>query len=123
MRKLGRTGIEVSAYRLGTMVFGEMGDPDHDDCVRMIHRALDATAAIIGPRTRDQPDDQLDDLLVGATHARGDDILDKIDATVPPGTGIGPLDVSCVPPSLTHPHGPAPTPVPRTSRRVSVRMP
>ncbi|MFE4644620.1 aldo/keto reductase [Streptomyces sp. NPDC056730] len=42
MRKLGRTGIDVSAYCLGTMVFGEMGNPDHDDCVRMIHRALDA---------------------------------------------------------------------------------
>ncbi|MFD6342577.1 aldo/keto reductase [Streptomyces sp. NPDC060131] len=42
MRKLGRTGIDVSAYCLGTMVFGRMGNPDHDDCVRMIHRALDA---------------------------------------------------------------------------------
>ncbi|MGE9694777.1 MULTISPECIES: aldo/keto reductase [unclassified Streptomyces] len=42
MRKLGRTGIEVSAYCLGTMVFGKMGNPDHDDCARMIHRALDA---------------------------------------------------------------------------------
>ncbi|MFE2036246.1 aldo/keto reductase [Streptomyces scopuliridis] len=41
MRKLGRTGIEVSAYCLGTMVFSKMGNPDHDDCVRMIHRALD----------------------------------------------------------------------------------
>jgi aryl-alcohol dehydrogenase-like predicted oxidoreductase len=42
MRKLGRTGIEVSAYCLGTMMFGKMGNPDHDDCVGMIHRALDA---------------------------------------------------------------------------------
>jgi aryl-alcohol dehydrogenase-like predicted oxidoreductase len=42
MRKLGRTGIDVSAYCLGTMVFGKMGNPDHDDCVRMIHQALDA---------------------------------------------------------------------------------
>lgn len=42
MRKLGRTGIDVSAYCLGTMMFGKMGNPDHDDCVGMIHRALDA---------------------------------------------------------------------------------
>ncbi|MHC3454977.1 aldo/keto reductase [Streptomyces prasinus] len=42
MRKLGRTGIDVSAYCLGTMVFGELGNPDHDDCVRMIHRVLGA---------------------------------------------------------------------------------
>lgn len=41
MQQLGRTGIEVSAYCLGTMVFGRMGNPDHDDCVGMIHRALD----------------------------------------------------------------------------------
>ena len=42
MRKLGRTGIEVSAYCLGTMVFGKIDNPDQDECVRMIHRALDA---------------------------------------------------------------------------------
>ncbi len=41
MQQLGRTGIEVSAYCLGTMVFGRTGNPDHDDCARMIHRALD----------------------------------------------------------------------------------
>ncbi|SDO71842.1 Predicted oxidoreductase [Lentzea jiangxiensis] len=39
---LGRTGIEVSAYCLGTMMFGQVGNPDQDDCVRIIHRALDA---------------------------------------------------------------------------------
>ncbi|MFE4869289.1 aldo/keto reductase [Streptomyces sp. NPDC056682] len=57
----------------------------------------DVTAAIIGPRTMDQ----LDDLLVGAPLTFGDDILDKIDTIVPPGTDISPLDVSYVPPSLT----------------------
>ncbi len=41
-RTLGRTGIHLSAYCLGTMMFGQVGNPDHDDCVRMIHRALDA---------------------------------------------------------------------------------
>ncbi|MFE7116823.1 aldo/keto reductase [Streptomyces sp. NPDC057654] len=41
-RKLGRTGIEVSAYCLGTMVFGKTGNPDRGECTRMIHRALDA---------------------------------------------------------------------------------
>ncbi|MCX2953983.1 aldo/keto reductase [Lentzea sp. NEAU-D7] len=41
-RVLGRTGIEVSAYCLGTMMFGQVGNPDHDDCVRIVHRALDA---------------------------------------------------------------------------------
>ncbi|MFD8097021.1 aldo/keto reductase [Streptomyces malaysiensis] len=41
-RELGRTGIRVSPYCLGTMVFNPMGNPDHDDCVRIIHRALDS---------------------------------------------------------------------------------
>ncbi|MEV6610350.1 aldo/keto reductase [Kutzneria sp. NPDC051319] len=41
-RKLGRTGIDVSAYCLGTMMFGQMGNPDHEESIRVIHRALDA---------------------------------------------------------------------------------
>jgi aryl-alcohol dehydrogenase-like predicted oxidoreductase len=40
-RVLGGTGIEVSAHCLGTMMFGAVGNPDHDDCVRIIHNALD----------------------------------------------------------------------------------
>ena len=40
-RPLGRTGIEVSAYCLGTMMFGAIANPDHDDCARIIHTALD----------------------------------------------------------------------------------
>jgi aryl-alcohol dehydrogenase-like predicted oxidoreductase len=39
---LGRTGIAVSRYCLGAMMFGSWGNPDHDECVRMIHTALDA---------------------------------------------------------------------------------
>ena len=41
-RNLGRTGIKVSPYCLGAMMFGPMGNPDHDDCARMMHKALDA---------------------------------------------------------------------------------
>jgi aryl-alcohol dehydrogenase-like predicted oxidoreductase len=40
-RVLGGTGIEVSVHCLGTMMFGAVGNPDHDDCVRIIHAALD----------------------------------------------------------------------------------
>ena len=42
MRTLGRTGVKVSPYCLGAMMFGPWGNPDHDDCVRIIHAALDA---------------------------------------------------------------------------------
>jgi aryl-alcohol dehydrogenase-like predicted oxidoreductase len=41
-RPLGRTGIKVSPYCLGAMMFGGIGNPDHDECVRIIHKALDA---------------------------------------------------------------------------------
>ena len=41
-RTLGRTGVQVSSLCLGAMMFGRMGNPDHDDSVRIIHAALDA---------------------------------------------------------------------------------
>ena len=41
-RRLGRTGLQVSPLCLGAMMFGEWGNPDHDDSVRIIHAALDA---------------------------------------------------------------------------------
>ena len=41
-RTLGRTGIKVSPYCLGAMMFGAIGNPDHDDSIRIIHKALDA---------------------------------------------------------------------------------
>jgi aryl-alcohol dehydrogenase-like predicted oxidoreductase len=41
-RPLGRTGVSVSQLCLGTMMFGAFGNADHDDSVRIIHRALDA---------------------------------------------------------------------------------
>ncbi|MFG2169172.1 aldo/keto reductase [Micromonospora chersina] len=40
-RTLGGTGMEVSVHCLGTMMFQAVGNPDHDDCVRIIHTALD----------------------------------------------------------------------------------
>jgi aryl-alcohol dehydrogenase-like predicted oxidoreductase len=42
MRTLGHTGVQVSPLCLGAMMFGAWGNPDHDDSVRIIHRALDA---------------------------------------------------------------------------------
>jgi aryl-alcohol dehydrogenase-like predicted oxidoreductase len=40
-RPLGRTGMYVSPLCLGAMMFGAWGEPDHDECVRIIHAALD----------------------------------------------------------------------------------
>jgi aryl-alcohol dehydrogenase-like predicted oxidoreductase len=41
-RLLGRTGVSVSKLCLGAMMFGAWGNPDHDECIRIVHRALDA---------------------------------------------------------------------------------
>jgi aryl-alcohol dehydrogenase-like predicted oxidoreductase len=42
-RTLGRTGIKVSPYALGALMLGaSIGNPDHDDSIRIIHAALDA---------------------------------------------------------------------------------
>jgi aryl-alcohol dehydrogenase-like predicted oxidoreductase len=41
-RRLGRTGVQVSALCLGAMMFGEWGTKDHQESIRIIHRALDA---------------------------------------------------------------------------------
>jgi aryl-alcohol dehydrogenase-like predicted oxidoreductase len=41
-RTLGRTGVQVSPLCLGAMMFGDWGNKDHDESVRIIHRALDA---------------------------------------------------------------------------------
>jgi aryl-alcohol dehydrogenase-like predicted oxidoreductase len=42
MRTLGSTGVQVSSFCLGAMMFGAWGNPDHEESVRIIHRALDA---------------------------------------------------------------------------------
>ena len=39
---LGTTGIQVSRYCLGAMMFGAWGNRDHDDSIKIIHTALDA---------------------------------------------------------------------------------
>ncbi len=41
-RGLGSTGMQVSPLCLGAMMFGAWGEPDHKECVRIVHAALDA---------------------------------------------------------------------------------
>ncbi|MDQ3978652.1 MAG: aldo/keto reductase [Actinomycetota bacterium] len=40
-RTLGRTGVKVSPLCLGAMMFGPWGNEDRDECIRMVHAALD----------------------------------------------------------------------------------
>jgi aryl-alcohol dehydrogenase-like predicted oxidoreductase len=47
-RTLGRTGIKVSPYGLGALMLGaSIGNPDHEDSIRIIHKALDAGINLI----------------------------------------------------------------------------
>jgi aryl-alcohol dehydrogenase-like predicted oxidoreductase len=57
------------------------------------------TSALVGVRTMDH----LDGLLAGLDVTLGDDLLDRIDEIVPPGTDIGTLDQAYQPPSLLDP--------------------
>ncbi|GIH15719.1 aldo/keto reductase [Rugosimonospora africana] len=72
LRTLGATGIKVSPYCLGAMMFGAWGNQDHDDSVKIIHAALDAginfvdtadvysrgeSEEIVGKALRDRRDD------------------------------------------------------------------
>ncbi|GAA0900025.1 aldo/keto reductase [Pseudonocardia zijingensis] len=54
------------------------------------------TCALLGPRT----EQQLDDLLAGLDVTLTDDVLDRIDEIVAPGTDIGTLDQAYRPPAL-----------------------
>jgi aryl-alcohol dehydrogenase-like predicted oxidoreductase len=57
------------------------------------------TSALLGART----EEQLDDLLAGVDVALTDDILDRIDEIVPPGTDVGTLDQAYLPPAMLDP--------------------
>src|SRR5262249_43462608 len=50
--RLGNSGLKVSRLCLGTMVFGRWGNTDHDDCARIIHRALDEGVNFIDTANR-----------------------------------------------------------------------
>lgn len=54
------------------------------------------TSAILGPRAMEH----LDDLLAGAEVRLGDDILDRIDEIVPPGTDVGLNEAAYNPPAV-----------------------
>ena len=57
------------------------------------------TSALLGART----EPQLDDLLAGVDVTLPDDLLDRIDEIVPPGTDVGTLDQTYQPPALLDP--------------------
>jgi len=75
-RTLGGTGIEVSVYCLGTMMFGADGNADHDDCARIMHAALDHGINFVD--TADMygvPGGETEEIVGNALKGRRDDIV------------------------------------------------
>jgi len=74
-RILGRTGVSVSKLCLGAMMFGDWGTKDHDESVRIIHRALDAGINFID--TADIYSQGESEVIVGKALADGrrDDVV------------------------------------------------
>jgi aryl-alcohol dehydrogenase-like predicted oxidoreductase len=73
-RTLGRTGIQVSPYALGTMNFGRFATADHDDASRIIHRALDAGINFID--TADvYSNGESEEIVAKALAGRRDDVV------------------------------------------------
>jgi aryl-alcohol dehydrogenase-like predicted oxidoreductase len=73
-RSLGRTGIQVSPYALGAMMFGAGGNPDHDDAVRIIHKALDAGINFVDTADR-YSDGESEEIVGKALKGRRDNVV------------------------------------------------
>ncbi|XVV16006.1 aldo/keto reductase [Actinoplanes sp. CA-131856] len=84
LRPLGRTGVQVSKLCLGTMMFGEWGTKDHDESIKVIHRALDAGVNFVD--TADVYSAGESEVIVGAAlKGRRDDIVLATKAHMPMG--------------------------------------
>jgi aryl-alcohol dehydrogenase-like predicted oxidoreductase len=88
-RTLGGTGLHVSTHCLGTMMFGAWGNGDVDDCVRIIHTALDAGINFVD--TADVYANGESEEIVGkALKGRRDEVI--LATKVHGGMGPGPND-------------------------------
>ncbi len=86
-RVLGRTGVTVSTYALGTMMFGAWGNPDAAECTAMVRRALDAGINFVD--TADIYDDgRSEDILGAALLGRRDDVVLATKFGNPMGEGL-----------------------------------
>lgn len=85
-RVLGGTGIEVSTHCLGTMMFGAVGNPDHEECARIVHAALDAGITFVD--TADMYSAGESETIVGkALKGRRDDVVLSTKVHFPMGEG------------------------------------
>ena len=130
-RTLGRTGIKVNPYALGTLMFATSMGNDPADSARIIHMALDAGINVVD--TADAYGDS-EEVVGKALVGRRDDVVLAPSSAARPGrtrTTRGPRGAGSSPPSRTRCGGCGPTtststsctaPIPTpTSRRPSLR--
>ena len=74
LRPIGTTGLRTRPLALGTMMLGAWGNRDVDDCVRIVHHALDAGINLVD--TADVYADGESESIVGrALEGRRDDVV------------------------------------------------
>ena len=73
-RTLGKTGIKVTPFALGAMMFGAGGNPDHEDSIRIIHKALDAGINFVDTADR-YSQGESEEIVGKALKGRRDDIV------------------------------------------------
>jgi aryl-alcohol dehydrogenase (NADP+) len=88
--------IKLEAVAELKKLAAELGRPMTHLALAFVRAHPGVTSAIIGPRTPEQ----LTDLLAGADLVLGDDVLDRIDEIVPPGTDLNKLDADYTPPAI-----------------------
>jgi aryl-alcohol dehydrogenase-like predicted oxidoreductase len=79
---------KLAAVQQLTKLAAEAGMPLVHMALAFVRSHPAVTSVLIGPRTPEQ----LQDLLAGANVELNDDVLDKIDDIVPPGTELNPAD-------------------------------
>jgi len=86
-RVLGRTGVKVSSYSLGTANFGPWGNDDEPECARIIHEAVDAGVNLID--TADVYGGGVSEEIVGrALKGRRDEVILATKFHNPMGAGL-----------------------------------
>ena len=73
-RPFGRTGIKVSPYCLGAMMFGSMANADTDECTRIIHKALDFGINFIDTADR-YSNGQSEEIVGAALNGRRENVV------------------------------------------------
>src|SRR5690606_29207749 len=105
-RNAGRHDPELPENRLKRQAAEQLADLAAEAGISLVQLSIAfvlrhpaVSSVIIGPRTHEQLVSQLDAPSV----VLDDDLLDAIDAIVPPGVTLNPADAGYAPPSLTDP--------------------